>query len=64
VKRTEKIAFFALAFPVGFMYFAAMFKASVIILGIIWASLLLISWSGAEKSPEQAPAVAQVRPGF
>jgi hypothetical protein len=56
--------FLPLAFPAGFMYFSAMFKVTIIILGIIWASLLLISWGGADNSPEQGPAVAQVRPGF
>jgi hypothetical protein len=53
-----------LLFLRGLGIFAAMFKASVIILGIIWASLLLISWGGAETPLEQAAAVAQVRPGF
>jgi hypothetical protein len=53
-----------LAFARRFLYFAAMFKVSVIILGIIWASLLLISWGGAENRPERVQAVAQAQPGF
>ncbi len=64
LKWPEKYPFYRLLFPWGLCIFAAMFKASVIILGIIWASLLLISWGGAENPPKQAPAVAQVRPGF
>jgi hypothetical protein len=55
---------FALAINPRFLYLAAMFKATVIILGIIWASLLLISWSGAESRPVQVHGAAQVQTGF
>jgi hypothetical protein len=41
-----------------------MFKTTVIILGIIWASLLLISWSGAESRPVQVHDAAQLQTGF
>jgi hypothetical protein len=55
---------FALAFNPRFLYLAAMSKATVIILGIIWASLLLISWSGAESRPVQVHGAAQLQTGF
>jgi len=41
-----------------------MFKATVIILSLVWASLLLISWSGAENPPTQVSAVAFEQHGF
>jgi len=52
-----------LAFLLWFLYFAAMFRATVIILSLVWASLLLISWSGAEDTTKVSSAVLEQR-GF
>ncbi len=56
--------FLTLAFFRPFLYLSAMFKLSVIILSIIWASLLLISWGGAENPPEEVQVASQVQGGF
>ena len=41
-----------------------MFKATVIILSLVWASLLFISWSGAEDNTTRVSAVALEQRGF
>ena len=56
--------FLTLDFFLSFLYVTAMFKATVIILSLVWASLLLISWSGAENPPTQVSAVAFEQHGF
>ena len=53
-----RLQFLPLDFLLLFLYVTAMFKATVIILSLVWASLLLISWSGAENPPVQVRAVA------
>ncbi len=40
-----------------------MFKSIVILISIVWASLLLISWGGTTEPPvSQGPAVIQGNP--
>lgn len=56
--------FLPLDFHLLFLYVTAMFKTTVIILSLVWASLLLISWSGAENPPTQVSAVAFEQQGF
>ncbi|APG28552.1 hypothetical protein A7E78_12285 [Syntrophotalea acetylenivorans] len=58
------LQFLPLDFLLLFLYVAGMFKATVIILSLVWASLLLISWSGAENPPSQVNAVAFEQHGF
>ncbi len=41
----------------------AMTRLIVLIVGIIWASLLLISWGGAEDNTRQPAATAAVSDG-
>lgn len=41
-----------------------MFKTTVIILSLVWASLLLISWGSAENSPTQVSSIAFEQRGF
>jgi len=53
-----------LDFPLLFLYVAAMFKTTVIILSIVWASLLLISWDSAENPPTQVSSIAFEQRGF
>jgi nitrogen fixation protein FixH len=53
-----------LDFPLSFLYVAAMFKTTVIILSLVWASLLLISWGGAENPPTQVSSIAFEQRGF
>jgi hypothetical protein len=41
---------FPLAFCDGFGYVPRMFKTAVILFSILWASLLLVSWSGGDQT--------------
>lgn len=40
--------------------FAAMSRLVVLILGVVWASLLLISWSGGSEAPDQPGTTASL----
>jgi hypothetical protein len=41
-----------------------MFKTTVIILSLVWASLLLISWGSAENPSTQVSSIAFEQRGF
>lgn len=47
-----------LDFLQSFLYVAAMFKTTVIILSLVWASLLLISWGSAEGPTTRVSSIA------
>jgi len=53
-----------LDFCLSSLYVAAMFKATVIVLSLVWASLLFISWSGAEDNTTRVSAAAFEQRGF
>ncbi len=54
----------ALDFMWRFLYFSPMIKATVIILSLVWASLLLISWGSAEDPSLQTGAAISERRDF
>jgi hypothetical protein len=41
----------------AFAKLRAMFRMTIIIISILWASLLLISWSGATPEPDRSTMV-------
>jgi hypothetical protein len=57
-KKISPPRFACLIFPVSSVILRAMFRLVILLVSIIWASLLLISWSSPpDSAAQQAPPV-------